>query len=105
MPETPLSYEEDTRQAEMGKKSWIETNGAKVGWDTPINDLDVQDLKKTDKKEKPIPSIAEMQENKDKWNANLVTLAQTNPDVLATKDRWPEAVKQAGLEVGEKWPL
>ena len=105
MSEILHSFEEDTRQTEMEKTAWVKVDGAQVGWDTPTNDLDVQDLKKTDKKEKPIPSIAEMQENKDKWNANLVTLAQTNPDVLATKDRWPEAVKQAGLEVGEKWPL
>ncbi len=105
MPETPLSYEEDTRQEEMGKKWSPEADGAVVGWDTPTNDIDTTDNNKTEKKDKILPTLAEMQENKDKWNTNLATLAQKNPDVLATKDRWPEAVKQAWLEVGEKWPL
>ena len=98
-----LSWGEQTRQEEMGKKNREAAIWEEVGGDTPTNDLDTTDKEKTEKK--LIPTIAEMQNNKDKWNTHLSTLAQKNPDVLATKDRWPEAVKQAGLEVGEKWPL
>lgn len=50
-------------------------------------------------------SVDEMQKWIDTWKKELWEFAQIDPDALSTKDKWPEAIKQAWFEVREKgWP-
>jgi hypothetical protein len=104
MSEILHSFEENTRQAEMGKKPTSEINLAQVRGDTPTNDLDTPD-KKEKNPEKRVPTIAEVQANKAKWDASMVQFAQANPDALSNQEKWPEAVRKAWLEVKQQgWP-
>ena len=103
-----LFTEEKSRTAEMhgtdATKVHKPTDGTTVG-NTP-QDIASDSENNKDKKKTDIPvlSIDEMQKFVETWKTELKKFAEINPDSLAAKDHWPEAIKQAGLEVKEKWP-
>jgi hypothetical protein len=102
-----MSFErfEPTRTAELNNPETIQSvDGTQVGWKN--EGIDTTDKKSDDKQsEKTIPSVEETALKQEKWGAKLNQFAQENPDVLSKKEQWPEAVKQAWLEVKERWPL
>ncbi len=98
MSEILHSFEEDTRQTEMGKTAWVKIDGAQVGWDTPTNDIDTS---KSDKKEKPLPTLAKMQENQKTWNDNLAKFVENNPEAEAASKN-PQKTDLAKAKL-DKW--
>lgn len=100
-----MSFErsEPARAEELQSIEAKPTDGKKVGWDKSLDAINSTWDGKDPEKE--IPTIKEMALKQEKWGAKLNQFAQENPDVLSTKDQWPEAVKQAWFEVKEKWPL
>jgi hypothetical protein len=103
-----LFPEEKSRQEEMHGTDTAKLHKPADGttvWNAPQDITD--DLEKNkDKKKHDIPtlSVEEMQKFVDTWKTELEKFAKINPDSLAAKDQWPEAMKQAWLEVKEKWP-
>lgn len=86
-------------------------DGAAVGWDKPQDKTDKSSENNEDsewdkkKPEKKIASIDETQISINEWKLALTKYAKEDPSSLALQDHWPEAVKQAGLEVENKgWP-
>lgn len=75
----------------------------------PIDNENKDEKNPKNNKEKiptiPDLTIAETQKWIDAWKKWLWKFLQMHPDALAINDKWPEAIKQAWLDVREKgWP-
>ncbi|MBC7503592.1 hypothetical protein H7169_01350 [Candidatus Gracilibacteria bacterium] len=85
----------------------IPLDGAKVGGDTPLSDLDSSDIDKKQKGKNGVSklTIEQMGAFVETGKQQLSMFADNNPKVLADKDRGPEAIAEANANIQkEGWP-
>lgn len=97
----------ETRTEEMNEDRWDIDVDPVAGEEVGLTLAQKADQKeKIDDKEfkRVVASPEETQEKINGWKERLLEYAKADPTRLAAKDRWPDAVREAGKEVIRKWP-